>query len=134
MMPWMMTLAQNTGGGGTVGGVGTIFVVLLQLLIFVVVIAAFWKVFVKAGHPGWASLIPIYNIYILCKIAGRPGWWVVLCFIPIINLIALVIISLDIAKAFGKSALFAVGLFLLSPIFYAILGFGPAQYQGPAAR
>ena len=48
---------------------------IISLVICVLIIAAMWKVFTKAGHPGWACLIPIYNIYILCKIAGRPGWW-----------------------------------------------------------
>lgn len=125
------TIAQSSSSGGG-GGIAGLFFLVLWLAIIVVVIAGCWKTFVKAGHPGWAAIIPIYNIYILCKIVGRPGWWVILFFIPLVSLVAGVIVSLDLAKAFGKSVLFAVGLILLAPIFYCILGFGSAQYQGPA--
>ncbi|MCB9840580.1 MAG: signal peptidase I [Phycisphaeraceae bacterium] len=111
-----------------------ILVFLIQIAIAVVVIAGLWKMFVKAGHPGWAAIVPIYNIYILTKVAGRPWWWLLLLFIPIVSLVIAIILMLDIAKAFGKSVLFAVGLILLFPIFACILGFGSAQYQGPPAR
>jgi Family of unknown function (DUF5684) len=116
--------------GSTVGG--AIFF-LIELVIFVVIAAGSWKTFQKAGQPGWGVLIPIYNVYLMMKIAGRPGWWVILMFIPLVNIIIMVLVSLDIAKSFGKSAAFGVGLFLLSFIFYPILGFGDAQYQGPVA-
>jgi Family of unknown function (DUF5684) len=91
----------------------------------------FWKVFTKAGQPGWASIIPIVNLFFLCKVAGRPAWWVLLlliCF-PIFW----IIISLDVAKRFGKGVGFAIGLMFLGIIFYPILGFGSAQYQGAPA-
>jgi hypothetical protein len=102
-------------------------------LVFVVLmIAALWKVFSKAGHPGWAAIIPIVNIYFLCKVAGRTGWWVILTFIPIVNFIIWIILCIDIAKNFGKGVGFGIGLLLLPIIFYPILGFGSAQYQGPA--
>jgi hypothetical protein len=91
-----------------------------------------WKVFSKAGQPGWASIIPIFNAYVLCKVAGRPGWWVILTFIPLVNFIIWIILCLDVAKYFGKGAGFGIGLILLPIIFYPILGFGSAQYQGPA--
>jgi hypothetical protein len=96
-------------------------------------IAACWKIFTKAGQPGWAAIIPIYNWYILCKIVGRPGWWVILFFIPFINFIIGIIVCIDLAKSFGKGVGFAIGLILLGVIFFPILGFGSAQYQGPAA-
>jgi hypothetical protein len=106
---------------------------LLALLVFF--IAASWRVFEKAGRPGWASLIPFYNSYILIKIAGRPGWWLLLFFIPLINIFVLLAISIDIAKAFGKTIGFGFGLWILSFIFYPILGFGSAVYTGtPAPR
>lgn len=108
-----------------------LFVPLLALL--VLFIAAYWRVFEKAGQPGWAVLIPIYNSYILIRIAGRPGWWLLLFFIPLINFFALLAISLDVAKAFGKTIGFGFGLWILSFIFYPILGFGSAEYIGPAA-
>jgi uncharacterized membrane protein YhaH (DUF805 family) len=103
------------------------------LAVTILMIAACWKVFTKAGQPGWAAIIPIYNWYILCKIVGRPGWWVILFFIPFINFIIGIILCIDLAKSFGKGVGFAIGLILLGVIFFPILGFGSAQYQGPAA-
>jgi hypothetical protein len=94
----------------------------------IVAIVGMWKVFTKAGKPGWGCIIPIYNAYLLLQIAGRPGWWLILFFIPIVNLITAFIVSLDVAKNFGKSSGFGVGLFFLGFIFYLILGFGDAQY------
>src|SRR5215510_6054620 len=109
------------------------FAMIVGLLIAVVLIAAMWKVFTKAGQPGWAAIIPIYNIYIWCKIVGRPGWWVILMIIPFVNFIVGIILSIDLAKSFGKGIGFGLGLAFLGVIFWPILGFGSAQYQGPAA-
>jgi hypothetical protein len=92
-----------------------------------------WKVFTKAGQPGWASIIPIYNIYIWCKIVGRPWWWILLMLIPFVNFIVAIILCIDLAKSFGKGVGFGIGLALLGIIFFPILGFGSAQYQGPSA-
>ena len=89
-----------------------------------------WKVFTKAGEPGWAILIPFYNLYVLCRIATRPGWWLILCLIPLVNFIIFIILDIDIAKNFGKGTGFGIGLLLLPIIFFPILGFGSAQYQG----
>lgn len=98
----------------------------------ILVIAALWKVFTKAGQPGWASIIPIYNIYVWCKIIGRPGWWVLLMLIPFVNFIIMIILSIDLAKSFGKGTGFGLGIAFLGIIFLPILGFGSAQYEGPA--
>ncbi len=107
---------------------------LVWLAVFVVVIAAGWKVFEKAGQPGWAIIIPIFNIYIMLKIVGRPGWWLVLYFIPVVNVVIAVIISIDMAKSFGQTPAFGIVLlFLLCGFGYLILGFGSARYVGPAA-
>ena len=106
---------------------------IFALAIGVLMIAAMWKVFTKAGQPGWASLIPIYNIYVLCKIAGRPGWWVLLMLIPIVQFIIIIILCIDLAKSFGMGVGFGLGLVFLPFIFYLILAFGSAQYQGPSA-
>src|SRR5262249_361755 len=103
------------------------------LAFIILVIAACWKIFTKAGQPGWAAIIPIYNWYILCKIVGRPGWWVILLLIPFINFIIGIILCIDLAKSFGKGVGFGIGLILLGVIFFPILGFGSAQYLGPAA-
>jgi hypothetical protein len=106
---------------------------IVGLLIALLLIVAMWKVFTKAGQPGWASIIPIYNLYVWCKIVGRPWWWILLMLIPFVNFIILIILSIDTAKSFGKGAGFGIGLALLGIIFWPILGFGSAQYQGAAA-
>jgi hypothetical protein len=103
------------------------------LLIALLLIVAMWKVFTKAGQPGWASIIPIYNLYIWCKIVGRPWWWILLMLIPFVNFIICIILCIDLAKSFGKGVGFGIGLALLGIIFFPILGFGSAQYQGPSA-
>jgi len=119
-------VSNGSAAGGAIGG-------LIGLVVAVVMVVAMWKLFVKAGQPGWASLIPIYNWYILLKIVGRPGWWLVLMFIPFVNFIVGIIILIDLAKSFGKGGGFAVGLILLAPIFILLLSFGDARYVGPAA-
>jgi hypothetical protein len=102
--------------------------------IFVILmIASMWMVFTKAGKPGWASIIPFYNTWTLCEVAGRPGWWMFLLFIPFVNFVIFIIIAIDVAKNFGKGVGFGIGLILLSFIFYPILAFGSAQYQGGGA-
>lgn len=107
--------------------------IIAELLIALLVIVAMWKVFTKAGRPGWAAIIPIYNMYVWCKIVGRPGWWVILMLIPLVNIIIGIILCIDLAKSFGKGAGFGIGIALLGIIFLPILGFGSAQYQGPSA-
>ena len=101
-------------------------------IFFLIAVIALWKVFEKAGYEGWKAIIPIYNTYILVKIAGRPDWWFLLLLIPFVNFVVYIILSMDIAKAFGKSELFGiVGLWLFSFIGFAILGWGDATYQLP---
>jgi Family of unknown function (DUF5684) len=110
------------------------FFTLTWLAAVILVIVGVWKVFEKAGQPGWASLIPFYNFYILLKIAGRPGWWLVLLFIPIVGIVIAAIVAIDVAKSFGRSGAFGFFLlFLLGAIGYMMLGFGEARYLGPAA-
>ena len=106
---------------------------LVWLAIVVLAIASLWKVFAKAGQPGWAAIVPIYNGYVLLKVAGRPGWWLLLFFIPLVNFIISIIVAIDVAKAFGKGTGFGVGLAFLGFIFYPILGFGDASYVGPGS-
>ncbi len=108
-------------------GISEIFIVVFAIFI----IAAMWKVFVKAGQPGWAAIIPIYNIYIMTKIAGKPGYWTALCLIPLLNIVILIWLYNMISKSFGKDEGFTVGLVLLGLIFWPILGFGAAKYLGP---
>ncbi len=107
------------------------FVILLYVGIIVLIIAARWKVFTKAGQPGWASIIPIYNTYIMTKIGGKPGWWVLMMFIPIVNIVYLIWLYNMISKSFGKDEGFTIGMILLGIVFWPILAFGSAQYIGP---
>jgi|SRR5579871_7673 len=132
MFATALWLQNDTGaaGAGLLGGGMMLFL----LAISVICIAAFWKVFTKAGQPGWAAIIPIYNAYIMLKIVGRPAWWLILMIIPLVNVIIAAIVAMDMAKSFGQSAVFGiVMLFFLSVIGYLILGFGSAKYVGPAA-
>ena len=103
------------------------------LAIVVFIIASVWKVYEKANEPGWAAIIPIYNIIVLLRIVGRPLWWIILLLIPFVNIIIIFIVYIDLAKSFGKDVGFGIGLALLGIVFYPILGFGDAEYQGPAA-
>jgi Family of unknown function (DUF5684) len=105
----------------------------ILLAILVAEVAGIWKVFQKAGLPGWGVLIPFYNAYLLLKVAGRPGWWLILFFIPLVNVIIWIVVSLDIAKNFGKGILFGLGLCFLGFIFYPVLGFSDDRYQ-PVVR
>ncbi|MEA2042760.1 MAG: DUF5684 domain-containing protein, partial [Bacteroidota bacterium] len=97
-------------------------------------IASLWKIFEKAGKPGWASIIPIYNLIVLLEIVGKPVWWFILYLIPIVNIIFLIWTINLLSKSFGKDEGFTIGLILLGVVFYPILGFGDAEYKGPAAK
>ena len=99
-------------------------VILLEIIVF-------WRVFTKAGRPGWAAIIPIYNIYTLVKVGGKSGWYVLGFLVPILNLVLSILLALGVAEKFGKSGTFGVvGLWLFSFIGYIILAFGGAQYVG----
>jgi len=92
-------------------------------------VAGMWKVFTKAGQPGWACLVPIYNMIVLLQIAGRPVWWFLLMFVPVVNFVVMIVISMDIAKNFGKGAGYGLGLALFGFVFFPVLGFSDAQYS-----
>ena len=99
--------------------------------ITILVIVAQWKIYRKAGQPGWACIIPIYSFWVLLKIVGKPGWWLIMMFIPIVNIIYAIWTTNMLSKSFGKDEGFTVGLILLGFVFYPILGFGSARYIGP---
>ncbi len=105
----------------------------LGLIVGIIEIVAMWKIFTKAGKPGWAVLIPIYNIYVLMDIVGRPWWYLLLLLVPLVNVVIAIMLVFDLAKSFGKGTGFALGLLFLQFIFILILGFGKAEYVGPAA-
>ncbi len=128
-MLWLLRMAQQTGGTEDESIVALMILLLILLLAFgfgIAWIVAVWKIFAKAGQPGWAVLIPIYNMVAFLKVVQRPLWWLVLLFIPIIPLI----LCFDLSRVFGKGGLFGLGLVLFNPIFTMILGFGSAEYVG----
>lgn len=108
---------------------GLLFVYLVFIIVY---IAGLWKIFVKAGKPGWAAIVPIYNIIVLLEIVGKPVWWIILYLIPVVNVIFGVWTVNLLSKSFGKSEGFTIGLLFLGIIFYPMLGFGDAEYEGPA--
>lgn len=127
---------SSAGAGVAFGAFFVLFLIYLLFIMMLIVIAAIgmWKVFAKAGKPGWAALVPIYNVIVFLEIIGRPTWWIVLLFIPIVNLAISIITAIDLAISFGKSETFGiVGLWLFSLVGYLMLGFGDAKYVGPAA-
>lgn len=123
---------MDYGYGNNYGGQS--FVAWLFYMVFAVfMIICYWKIFTKAGKPGWAAIIPIYNIIVLLEVIGRPWWWVLLMLVPVANFVILIIMIFDLAKAFGKGTGFGFGLLFLSIIFVPILAFGDAVYKGPVA-
>jgi len=98
-------------------------------------LAGLWRVFEKSGEPGWATLVPIYNLVVLCRVGGKPGWWVLLMPIPVVGLVISILVYIGIAAGFGKGAGYAVGLAFLPWIFLPLLGLGHTAYGGaqPAA-
>ena len=82
----------------------------IYFALLVLFFVSLWKIFSKAGQPGWASIVPVYNLYVVLKIAGKPGWWLLLFLVPLVNLIIFVMIMMSTAKNFGKDGLFAVGM------------------------
>lgn len=104
----------------------------MGFLLALVTIVGLWMTFQKAGQPGWASIIPLYNIYIMSKIVGQNGWLnILLLLIPLVNIVILIMLAHGLSKSFGKGAGFTIGLIFLPFIFYPILGFGNATYIGP---
>jgi hypothetical protein len=104
----------------------------VTLALTAAIFAGLWKMFEKAGEPGWAGIIPIYNLYVLVRISGNAWWWFILFFIPVINFFATMKISIDVAGKFNRGILFGLGLTFISFIFYPLLGFGDYQYQDTA--
>jgi hypothetical protein len=126
--------SSNDAAAGAVGAVVALVVGVFYLAFFVLTIAGMWKVFAKAGKPGWAAIVPVYNIIVLLEIIGRPVWWIILLLIPCVNFVIWILLGIDLAKSFGKGTGFGIGLGFIPTwfIFYPLLGFGSAKYQGPS--
>jgi hypothetical protein len=125
-----MEAVEPTAGWLALGLAILIPFILIGLAVAVLEIVAIWFVFVKAGEPGWAILIPIYNYLVMIKIAGKPWWFILLMLIPIVNIVIAVLVLHGISTNFGKDAIFTVGLIFLGFIFFPILGFDKSQYTG----
>jgi uncharacterized membrane protein YhaH (DUF805 family) len=124
------TTNVNTGAAA---GIGIAFF-LFYFVILLFYIVCMVKIFQKANRQWWEAIIPIYNIYILLKIIGRPAWWLLLFFVPFVNFVISIIVAMDLAKSFKKDATFGIVLlWLFSFIGYPILAFGSDTYVGPVA-
>ena len=106
---------------------------LLPLVMLVAFSAGAWKTFVKAGKPGWAAIVPFYNFWVMIQIAGKPWWWFILLFVPVVGIVIMLLVFHEIATRFGKGIGFTIGLILLGFVFWPLLGFGDATYQGDQA-
>lgn len=115
---------------GSGAGIG-LLIVYAVLAVFYLLVG--WRIFAKAGKPGWAIFIPIYNLIVTLQIVNRPLWWIFLLLIPLVNVVVGIIVIADMAKSFGKGTGFTLGLIFLSFIFYPVLAFGSAEYQ-PISR
>jgi hypothetical protein len=124
-----VTPSQTTASSGGGGAVAVVSV--LGLVLTILIVAADWRIYTKAGRHGWAVLIPIYNVLVLLRIVGRHWWWLLLLLIPFVDIIVWIILINDVSKAFGKGVGFTLGLLFLPLIFFPILGFGSARYLGP---
>ncbi len=118
-------LGQSDASEAVIGGI----LMIIYLLFLVIAIAGMWATFEKANQPGWGIIIPIYNLILLLKVAGKPLWWLILMFIPLISIIPAIIVPFAIARNFRKGSGFGAGLLFLPFIFYPILGFGSAEYD-----
>ena len=115
------TLAQAESGGG--------FSTIVFLALLVSSFAGMWKAFSKAGMPGFCAIIPFVNIYCMIKIAQKPGWWFVLLFIPLVNILVMFSVMMSVARVFGKGVGFGLGLLFMGFAFWPILGFGSAKHE-----
>lgn len=126
------TAGNAAAGAAAAAGMGVFAIVYLAIILLIVI--SLWKLFVKAGEPGWAAIVPIYNILVMLKIAGKPAWWIILCLIPFVNIIIFIIVLIAFAAAYGKGVGFAIGMLILPFIFYPMLAFGDSTYHPhPAA-
>lgn len=121
--------------GAAMAGASLVFM-LLYLAVIVVMVASLWKLFTKAGKPGWASIVPIYNNIVLLEIIGRPWWWLlIIMLVPFLGLWVAIVVMLDTAKAYGKSTGYGILLALVPVIGFPMLAFSKnANYVGPVAQ
>ena len=128
------TYTTTDVNGGAVAAFSGVYL-LFWLIITVLLVAAWWKMFSKAGEAGWQAIIPIWSTIVLLKIIGKPWWWILGLFIPILNIVIMIIVCLELGKSFNKDAVWSIFLlFFLSIIGFLMLGFGSAKYVGPGGN
>jgi hypothetical protein len=133
-MDYSTTSGVDAGTSAAAAGISG-GMMIFWLVIAVASIVGLWKIFVKAGKPGWAAIVPFYNLYVMLQIVGRPGWWLLLFLIPYVNIVFLIIVAIDLAKSFGKSTAYGVlALGFFSFVGYPLLGFGKDKYIGPSVK
>jgi len=127
-----MDYTSESAAAGAAAGIG-LGAVFFSLLLVVVIYAGLWKIFEKAGKPGWAAIIPIYNLIVLLEIVGKPMIWILFLLIPCVNIVFAIWLYNLLSKSFGKTEGYTVGMILLPIVFIPMLGFGDARYLGPSA-
>lgn len=129
------TGSTTTSGDTAVNVIVLLVGLVLYLALIVFAILTMWKMYRKANKPGWAAIVPVYNYVVLLEIVGRPIWWILLSFVPIVNIYVALVVALDLAKSFGKSTAFGVGNFFVPIVTYPILAFSKSvHYVGPIAE
>lgn len=118
----------TTTGISTAGATASIGTIIVSCAFALLMIISAWKIFTKAGKPGWAAIVPIYNMIVMLEIACKPIWWFILLLIPLVNIIVIIIVLIELAKRFGKGVGFAIGMLILPFIFYPMLAFGDSKY------
>ncbi len=121
------TSTTTTGVSPLAAGMG-VGMMLVWCAVVLILVISMWKIFTKAGKPGWAAIVPIYNMIVMLEIACKPIWWFILLLIPLVNIIVIIIVLIELAKRFGKGVGFAIGMLILPFIFYPMLAFGDSKY------
>lgn len=121
--------AVNEAALAGIMGAYTVMMI-LAIIVSIISIVALWKIFAKAGEPGWAAIVPFYNNYVLFKITMGNGWLFLLMFVPLVNIVMSFMVIFKLAKVFGHGIGFGFGLLFLQVIFLLILAFGSSEYEG----
>src|SRR6266496_2405011 len=132
--PYGYTSSSHQLTGAEAGVLLVVIMLYFVVIATVVILSAvgMWKAFTKAGKPGWAAIVPIYNTIVMCEIAGAPLWWVIMLFVPLANIVFMVMLTYYFVKSYGKDTGFAVLTIFFPAIMYPVLGFSKAHYVGPA--
>ena len=129
MITSLVMLAQETVEAPSIDGLAIAIICALVAISVVLTLVGGWRIFQKAGEPGWASLIPLYNLFVVLRIVGAPGWWAVLFLVPAVNFIMSLIVTWRLARAFGQGVVGCLALALLPVVMIPVLGCGSARYR-----